>query len=65
MSAHATQHTNDLELLLGLDVLDGRVEYLRAVLVGHQVLLQVVLSRSHKHHPVTAVLITQVQPQVI
>ena len=28
-----------------------------AVLVGHQVLLGVVLRRTHEHHPVTAVLV--------
>lgn len=58
-------HTTDLELLFGLDVLDGRVKYLGAVLISHQVLLQVVLSGPYEHHPVTAVLVGKVQPRVV
>ena len=64
MMAHCIRGT-DLELLFGLDVLDGGEEDLRAVLVGHHVLLQVVLSRPHEHHPVTAVLVREVQPHVL
>lgn len=51
--------------MFGLDVLDGGVEDLGAVLIGHQVLLQVVLRRSHKHHPVAGVFIRKVQPRVV
>lgn len=57
-------HITDLEFLFGLDVLDGCVKDLWTVLIGNQVLLQVVLSRSYKHHPVTALLIGKVKPHV-
>lgn len=58
-------HRTYLKLLFGLDVLDGCVKYLWAILIGHQILLQVVLSRSHEHHPVTTVFIRKVQPHVV
>lgn len=51
-----------LEFLLGLHVFNGGVINVVAVLIGHQVLLQVVLSWTHKHHPVTQSLTGKFKP---
>lgn len=55
----------DLKLLFRLNVLNGGVKNVRAVLISHQVLLQVVLGRPDKHHPVTSLLIGQVEPEIL
>lgn len=68
MIANPSEGTTDpalyLELLLGFHVLYGCVIHMVAVLVSHQVLLQVILGRTHKHHPVTKGLIRQLKPEV-
>lgn len=46
-----------LKLLLGLYVLYRCVIHVVAVLIRHQVLLQMILGWPHKHHPVTKSLI--------
>lgn len=46
-----------LQLLFGLYVLYRGVIHMVAILVSHQVLLQVVLGWTYKHHPVTQGLI--------
>lgn len=54
-----------LEFLLGLHVFNGCVINMVAVLIRYQVLLQMVLSRTHKHHPVTKSLARKFKPQVL
>lgn len=54
-----------LEFLFGLHVLNGCVINVVAILISNQVLLQMVLSWTHKHHPVTKSLTRKFKPQVL